>query len=181
MVALFSGARGQSASNHGRYSRIPSSEATNAYSHCALRRSRTPLIRPILEESSGDELTRVPMSTATAPLPIACADVRASTTIASAHMAKNEKRSSQPAPQPFLTTAEAANILHLHPHTLECWRSRAGCGAGPPYIRIGGAVRGRILYEREAVLAFARNRTVDRGRQHAGASSPARAAAGAAE
>lgn len=40
----------------------------------------------------------------------------------------------------FLTTKEASEYLGLQPVTLECWRSRGG---GPPFVKMGRAVRYR--------------------------------------
>ena len=52
----------------------------------------------------------------------------------------------------LILTSEAAELLKLATGTLQNWRTRGG---GPPYIRIGG----RIVYDREATLAWARSKT----------------------
>jgi DNA-binding transcriptional MerR regulator len=42
----------------------------------------------------------------------------------------------------FLTTAQLAQLLHLHPTTLVIWRMK---GKGPPWRKIGK----RVLYDTE--------------------------------
>jgi len=55
---------------------------------------------------------------------------------------------------PFLTTEEVAAMLHLSKRTIEGLRLTS---SGIPFIRVGGR---RVLYAREAVLAWAQARTV---------------------
>lgn len=43
----------------------------------------------------------------------------------------------------LMTTAQAADLLHLKPQTLRKWRVT---GAGPRYIRLGAPGRGRVVY-----------------------------------
>jgi hypothetical protein len=52
----------------------------------------------------------------------------------------------------FLLTVEAAKMLRLAAGTLQNWRVR---GEGPPFIRLGG----RVLYDRTALVDWARNQT----------------------
>lgn len=47
----------------------------------------------------------------------------------------------------YLTTADAAAILHEQPQT---WRKRRWKGGGPPFVRIGN----RCLYPRASTLAW---------------------------
>lgn len=42
------------------------------------------------------------------------------------------------APAAYLTERQAAALLNLSPETLRSWRSRR---RGPPFVRLGGAVR----------------------------------------
>lgn len=42
--------------------------------------------------------------------------------------------------QPLLTETQAARILRVSPRTLQGWRHRGG---GPPYVKLGAAVRYR--------------------------------------
>jgi hypothetical protein len=51
----------------------------------------------------------------------------------------------------FVGEREAATLLRLSPGTLANWRWR---GQGPPFAKIGG----RVLYEREALIAWVRDR-----------------------
>ena len=53
----------------------------------------------------------------------------------------------------FMLELEAAELARLQPSTLQNWRV---LGTGPPFIRLGGA-RGRIVYEREALIAWIRS------------------------
>lgn len=53
---------------------------------------------------------------------------------------------------PFFVTREAADVLRLKESTLQNWRSK---GIGPPFLRFGS----RIVYDREALLAWARERS----------------------
>ena len=50
----------------------------------------------------------------------------------------------------LVTTAQAAALLGVRPHTLRCWRMR---GVGPAYLRFGGP-RSRALYTRDAIVAW---------------------------
>lgn len=54
-------------------------------------------------------------------------------------------------PRTLLSTAALAAELDIHPGTLANWRVTGG---GPPFIRVGGAIR----YRREAVDAWMRDR-----------------------
>ena len=47
-----------------------------------------------------------------------------------------------PAPNALLNTEQAATFLNLSPTTLTTWRVRRS--DGPPYVRIGRAVRYRL-------------------------------------
>lgn len=53
---------------------------------------------------------------------------------------------------PFLVEAEAAALLRLKPSTLQNWRT---LGDGPPFQKLGG----RIVYDRQGVIAWARAKT----------------------
>jgi hypothetical protein len=59
---------------------------------------------------------------------------------------------------------EAADLLRLRPSTLQNWRV---LGGGPPFLRLGGGKKGRILYDRDRLVEWARSReltcTVDDG------------------
>jgi hypothetical protein len=57
--------------------------------------------------------------------------------------------------KPFLMETEAADLLRVRPSTLQNWRV---LGGGPPFLRLGGIKRGRIIYDREALIAWARAR-----------------------
>lgn len=52
-----------------------------------------------------------------------------------------------------LNEAQAAQLLGLSVRTLQAWRVRGG---GPPYVKIGRAVR----YQRRALAAFQERHTV---------------------
>ena len=54
----------------------------------------------------------------------------------------------------YLTTPQLAERIGLSPITLEIWRSR---GSGPPYIRIGRAIR----YDLREVERWLASRAVD--------------------
>jgi hypothetical protein len=56
-------------------------------------------------------------------------------------------------PDVCCTELEAAKLLGLSPRTLQSWRVH---GAGPPYCKIGRAVR----YTRRALLKFQQENTV---------------------
>lgn len=50
-----------------------------------------------------------------------------------------------------LTTAEAAALLGLRPHTLANWRTSADRAQGLPWVKVGGR---RVGYLREDVEAY---------------------------
>lgn len=62
-----------------------------------------------------------------------------------------------------VTTTEAGRIVGFPPSTLSTWRSRGG---GPPFLKIGAAVR----YQRRALFewlaARQRTNTADSGTRH---------------
>lgn len=49
---------------------------------------------------------------------------------------------------PYMDTKTLAGLLGLGAQTLRKWRITGG---GPPYVRMGGARSGRVLYKREDV------------------------------
>lgn len=51
----------------------------------------------------------------------------------------------------YMTSREAAALLRVAPQTLALWRCRR---KGPPWVKPGG----RVLYRREAVLAWLEER-----------------------
>ena len=51
----------------------------------------------------------------------------------------------------ILSTAEVARLLRRRPETLRAWRMS---GAGPPYIRLGSAPYGRVVYRRADIEEF---------------------------
>ena len=53
----------------------------------------------------------------------------------------------------LLTTDQAADILKLKPVTLKKWRV---VGTGPPYIRLGGAIR----YRQSDLLEYVERATI---------------------
>ncbi len=52
----------------------------------------------------------------------------------------------------FMTTIEAAKLVRISPRSLERMR---GKGGGPQYCKLGRGKRGRVVYERSALLAWA--------------------------
>lgn len=56
----------------------------------------------------------------------------------------------------FLTEQEAARLLRLSQRTLQRWRVEPPSSEPLPFIRAG---RRRVLYDREALLAWLRART----------------------
>jgi hypothetical protein len=50
-------------------------------------------------------------------------------------------------PDAALTEGQAARLLGVSPRTMQAWRLRGG---GPPYLKIGRAVR----YRRKVLVAF---------------------------
>ena len=54
--------------------------------------------------------------------------------------------------EPLLTELDAARFLNAHPGTLRNWRSK---GEGPPYVKVGNAVR----YSREGLNDYVRVHT----------------------
>ena len=61
-----------------------------------------------------------------------------------------------PPRQPFMTELEAARLLRLSERTLQRWRVEPPSGQPLPFIRAGR----RVFYDREALFAWARGRTV---------------------
>lgn len=59
----------------------------------------------------------------------------------------------------LLTTTEAADLLRVGRRTLESWRLRGG---GPPYHRVGGAVRYRLTTLEQWLAERERSSTSDR-------------------
>lgn len=64
----------------------------------------------------------------------------------------------------FLTVAEVAAMVRVHPSTLEKWRA---AGSGPRWVRLGrtriaakGRARSEPRYRREDVIAWLREREV---------------------
>ena len=55
----------------------------------------------------------------------------------------------------FLTEPEAAELLRVQPSTLQNWRV---LGTSPPFLRLGGGIRGRVVYDRDQLLEWARSR-----------------------
>lgn len=53
----------------------------------------------------------------------------------------------------FLLESEAADLARLKPSTLQNWRV---LGTGPPFLRLGGS-RGRVVYDREALITWIRS------------------------
>jgi len=51
----------------------------------------------------------------------------------------------------LLNEREVAAILRLSTKTLQSWRST---NRGPVYVRVGGRLRGRILYSRAAITEY---------------------------
>jgi hypothetical protein len=58
-------------------------------------------------------------------------------------------------PREFLNEKEAADLLRVSPRTLANLRVTGG---GPPFTRVGGTIRGRILYERAQLVAYLASR-----------------------
>ncbi|MGH7539981.1 MAG: helix-turn-helix transcriptional regulator [Gemmatimonadota bacterium] len=54
-------------------------------------------------------------------------------------------------PPVFLVEREAADLIRMKVSTLQNWRT---LGSGPPFSKVGA----RVLYEREALLAWVRDR-----------------------
>ena len=54
-----------------------------------------------------------------------------------------------------LTRKQAAQVLGLHPTTLERW---AAAGQGPTFVRLGDGIRPRVRYPRASLLAWLRER-----------------------
>jgi hypothetical protein len=52
---------------------------------------------------------------------------------------------------PYMDTKTLAELLGVGAQTIRKWRLTGG---GPPYLRIGGAQAGRVLYKREDVEAW---------------------------
>jgi len=48
----------------------------------------------------------------------------------------------------LLTPEEVADLLKVHPGTLENWRVR---GEGPPFVKLGNKRRSAVRYRRSAV------------------------------
>ena len=48
----------------------------------------------------------------------------------------------------LLTPEQVAELLKVHPGTLENWRVR---GEGPPFVKLGSKRRSPVRYERKAV------------------------------
>ena len=60
----------------------------------------------------------------------------------------------------LLNTAEAAAVLNVRPHTLNCWRSS---GKGPTYRKIGGCCRYSRADLDQFIQKAARRSTSDPG------------------
>jgi predicted site-specific integrase-resolvase len=63
--------------------------------------------------------------------------------------------------QPLLNEHDAASMLNVSAGTLRNWRSK---GDGPPFIRVGSAIRYAPEGLRQYVEARTRNATVGRGK-----------------
>lgn len=52
----------------------------------------------------------------------------------------------------LLSSADAGRLLGVTADTLADWRAK---GYGPPYVRVGEGIRGRVRYPADAVRAWA--------------------------
>lgn len=57
--------------------------------------------------------------------------------------------------QTFFTTAQAASVLQVKPHTLRVWRHQ---GRGPRYHRLGDTSKARVLYALGDLWAWLKER-----------------------
>ncbi len=63
--------------------------------------------------------------------------------------------------EPLFTELDAAKFLNTHPGTLRNWRSKGG---GPPFVKVGNAVRYCPQSLREYIAVHTRNAAAaDRG------------------
>jgi len=60
----------------------------------------------------------------------------------------------------LISTPEAAKIIGFEESTLEAWRCRGG---GPPFVKLGRAVRYRLADLNDWVESRVRNNTIERG------------------
>ena len=54
----------------------------------------------------------------------------------------------------LLTPEEVADLLKIHPGTLENWRCR---GDGPPFVKLGDKRRSPVRYPRDSLEAWIKN------------------------
>jgi predicted DNA-binding transcriptional regulator AlpA len=72
----------------------------------------------------------------------------------------NSAATTPPALDPLLDEHQVAQVLNISVRTLQGWRVRGG---GPPFVKLGGAVRYRRSEIKQHILDSLRGSTSDRG------------------